>query len=350
MENDIHKLILLNSIDAIFEPHEWLIPEIRPIRSEEGEVLAYCSIQVHGNWRTRTSLPEEFFSHEMKEVDIRDADKFAGFMSRYGAFRHAWKPSVRSPFLLEEALGSLDASTLEGIDCFEGRTGFLPYESMMRDLGPRTRMEFYAIFKPALQALLDKLSAVNESTGKNVLTATRISAIFSPWQATYAFENWLYAADYVKALVASSSCVDVATRVGVDEIYVARNATEAMNIINEKLRAISPRIDLLEVESDDVLPADGLYAKGSIEEAIALQLWKMSILAKQGAFVCKECGEVFVTKRSKARKSSPRATSEFCCDRCKNRFTQREYRKSPGYRRKKEQLRQSSQRKEDKED
>ncbi len=334
MENNTSSLVLLNSIDAIFEPHEWSLPEIRPIRSESGELLAYCSIHQPSDRRTRQSLPEEFFSHEMKEVDIHDPDEFAGFMSRYGAFRCAWKPSAGSSHLMDLALRDLDASTIEGIDRFEKQTGFLPYESMMRDLGARSRLEFYALLEPALRSILERLDEANDSAGANILTTTRISSIFSPWQATYAFENWLYAADYLKALVASSLCSDVAERVGVEQILVPRNATGAMNIINDKLRAISPRIDLLEVESDEVLPADGWQAKGSVEEAIALQLWKMSILAKQGAFICKECGEVFVVKRSKGRKGSPRATSEFCCDRCKNRFTQREHRKSPGYRNK----------------
>jgi hypothetical protein len=80
-----------------------------------------------------------------------------------------------------------------------------------------------------------------------------------------------------------------------------------------------------------LLPAINSDCYGSLSQALALQLWNFSLEAKKGFSICKECGEPFVHKQTKAKTQQSRNTHVFCCDRCKNQNAQRKYRQTEGY-------------------
>jgi len=340
-ESNLGEFYLLHSIEAVFEPPSWRVPTVKVLRSATGEPLAFYALAGKDFPTKEGSIPEEFFSHEMRSIDYKDADKFAEFMSLYGLFRWGNEPKPYATWrLIGLEVSNLDPSDSDSVDRFEELYGFEPCETMMMNSGDRSRQEFYSIFKPALLKLLEEIDSSNR--GKDPLAGTVVSSLVSIWQAQHAFENWLYASDYIKALLVSHSITEIAKRVGVEEDCVLRNAEGAMNIINREIECVSPRVEVFNKSTGENLNLADRPRHGSVQTAIALQLWKMSVLGKEGVCICKECGDVFVTKQSKTRKGAPRSNSLFCCDKCKNRYTQRQHRKSAGYRLKQDKKRAST--------
>ena len=109
--------------------------------------------------------------------------------------------------------------------------------------------------------------------------------------------------------------------------------------LQRQLKDAHPVLALRDLTEGVTLTPATERTAGSLEEAIALQLWNFTLEARGGFTVCKECGQIFVRKQSKARGGASRSTSLFCCDRCKNRYAQREHRKTEGYRLKQERRR-----------
>lgn len=130
---------------------------------------------------------------------------------------------------------------------------------------------------------------------------------------------------------------DLADALGEEELGLMRRAAGAVRILQRHSNGIHSSLDILDSTNDQLYTTNCKQSPGGFQQALALQLWQFTLEAKTGFTICKECGQPFVRKQTKAKKSQSRSSSVFCCDKRKNRFVQREYRKSPGYRMKAQQ-------------
>ena len=71
----------------------------------------------------------------------------------------------------------------------------------------------------------------------------------------------------------------------------------------------------------------------SLMNAIALQIRDFNIHLSD-AHQCAECGEIFIVKQTDRATKRAHSDSKFCCDKCKNKNTQRRHRESAGYKQK----------------
>lgn len=330
---DEGKYELVNSIDVIFVPKPWATPEVRVLRDSLGAPLAFVSIAaVNINREGRNGLPTEFFNHQLFELDYQDPDKLAGFMSEYGVLG-ASDPLPGNALLFRKAIEQLRPSDRESIVSFEESTGYMAAGYPFGLLFGEGRQDAFAHYWNLRESFLDidnKLKMAQPEA--NILTEKRIRAIVSCRSAVRAYEDWLYCVRHIRAMVRYKTVPELANELGEDELSVIRCCRGARNILQRRLKNVSPRLDILDVADGTYLMNDECREPGCFEDALALQIWNFVLEAQGGYTICKECGKVFVHKQNKGRKGKSRTTSLFCCDKCKNRFSQREYRKSDGYR------------------
>lgn len=324
---------LVNSIDAIFSSRPWATPEVRVLRDGAGKPLAFASVAaIAGKCKYRSDLPTEFFNHQLAELDYEDPDKLAAFMSEYGVIGSR-EPFPGNAAMFSQAVKSLNPADADSVLSFERRTGYLAAGRGFELLTGDDQRDALAHYWNLKDAFLGTGKALAEAQpGANVLTRMTIRALVSYESAVRAFEDWLYCVRHIQAMVRYKTAPELARSLGEDERSVIRCCRGARNILQRRLKNVSPRLDILSVADDCCLRNDECPDSGGFEEALALQIWNFVLEAKGGYTICKECGKVFVHKQTKPRKGASRSTSVFCCDRCKNRFSQREYRKSAGYR------------------
>lgn len=338
-EEDPNEYVLINSVDVAFKPSTWTVPEVKVIYSSSGEALAFAAIStLHCGEKRRSGLPVEFFNHQLLELDYKDSEKFAAFMSEYGFIpslltKPAGGPKMRR---LVENLLELDPYNQEEVRQFEAFYGYMP------KAGPSEMYvcwdeisTHYAELKEAVAKVATKLREAQANT--NVLAEVRIRGLVSIKRAQYNFEDWLYCAKYIKAMACFKTRKELAEVLDEEEFGLMRKAAGAVKIIQRHLNGIHPSLDILDATNNQLYTFHCDQNPGGFQQALALQLWQFTLEAKTGYTLCKECGQPFVHKQTKTKKSQSRSSSVFCCDKCKNRFAQREYRKSPGYRMKTQQ-------------
>ena len=329
---------LVNSIDILFKPRPWPVCEVRVLEDAEGEPLALVGISTIGGARkTLEGLPDEFFSHQLTDLDYRNPYEMAEFMSSWGWMGPTLK-TLDEQRAFERELAALDPDDAAGIDRFEERFLYAPNHYFSAGGGRLDEARaHYASLKVAFAALAERLRDAQPDA--NVLTEARICSIISIKHARRLYEDWLYCARHIKAMVRYHTPQELASALDEDELAVISNCEGAVNILQRQLSEAHPVLALRDLTEGVTLTPATERTAGSLEEAIALQLWNFTLEARGGFTICKECGQIFVRKQSKARAGTSRSTSLFCCDRCKNRYAQREHRKTEGYRLKEERRR-----------
>jgi len=324
------------SIGETFEPRPWMLLEVFPVKNEEGDILAYCGMESPKIAGIRSDLPTEIFSHQLKDLDLSDVYAVADFMTTYGMIGSYSAGRYDMGFYLES--GRFDLSDSKGILDFEGVYCF---ESgiISTSLNPISENHFtyYQDLLKGMQQIVDK-----ERDG----SLQSIRCIVSDIEVKRSVWELQRCAKITKALVQTSSLSKIACLLKLPEDRVRHEMQESDEYINYLLRGVFPEIGIKEVSNDSEVVAshEGLTLDkvGSFEEAVALQLWEFAL--EGGSYrTCKECRQVFQRKQSDSRKSTARSDSAFCCDRCRNRFTQREHRKTAGYKLKQKKLKQQKQ-------
>lgn len=330
---DPNEYVLLNSVDVAFKPSAWGVPEVKVIYSSAGKPLAFAAISnFNCSNKVRTALPVELFNHQLLEVDYRDPEELAKFMSEYGFIYSTVDRPIGGDATkrLVEDLAALDPCDQEAITQFEQNYGYMPSAGFSNSLWNWDEASAHYIeLKEAVIGADAKLQQAQEGT--NFLNKVRIRGLISIERAQYNFEEWLYCAKYIKAMACFKTRKELACALGESEISIMRRAANAINIIQRHLNGIHPSLDILDATTDEPYTTHFRQSPGNFQQALALQLWQFTLEAKTGYTICKECGQAFVHKQTKAKRSQSRSSSVFCCDKCKNRFAQREYRKSPGY-------------------
>lgn len=325
---------LVNSIDVIFTLRPWHTAEVRVLRDSIGRPLAFASVCAIGDaCRERTGLPTEFFNHQLKDLDYDDADKLAAFMTEYGMIA-APDPLRVKPRLRTAPFGPRDPYEYDSIASFEASTGYraagCEYSLLVSDEKKQEVSLHYAELKAAVADTEKRLEEAQPEA--NILTKRRIHTIVSYETVVRAYEDWLFCVRHIQALLQYKTVPELARLLGEDEMVVARNCLAARDMLQKRLSKVSPKLDILCIEDGESQTLSKPDEPGSFEEALALQIWNFTLEAKGGFTTCKECGNVFVHKQAKGLKGKSRTTSLFCCDRCKNRYAQRTYRKTDGYR------------------
>lgn len=306
------------SIREAFKPHPWYVRGVVPVLGSSGEPIAYC--EVDGPSKLMRELPCEIFNHELKHLDVSSGEEFASFMSEFGLVGCFEKRRDSFASLLSE----LDVSDWEQVSRFEEDTDFLAFL-------PKEPLDCFIPWSEIEKRYTELREGVSE-----LAKGSRVLRVVSAAEATTTAWSLLSSAKTAKAIMQSDNPETIAELAGIsiDGLYDEIQGDD--EYLNWLLRGISPEIGIVIDMPDGTSGKPSFndlileYKHGCFEQAAALQIWEFS-LHGDGYFTCCECGEVFVRKRSTNRKGSPRSTSAFCCDRCKNRYTQREYRKSPAY-------------------
>lgn len=321
---------LVNNLEAMFGSAPWKVPEVRVLYDLQGKPLALIAISRLGATSgMRKTLPIEFFNHQLLGVDYKNPEKLAAFMDTYGFFG-ARPFEFGDDKIFAQALEALDTSVYGAVQRFEEQYGYTlkpaPFNSGF-DFEPYK--QHYAALKSVFPMVKKKLDAVQGDA--NLLGKRRIVGLISIERAQYRFEDWLYCVKHIQAMILYKSPKEIAQALGEDEVGIMRACQGACNIIQRQLNEIHPSLGIVNLDNAEFYRQDSSYYKGSFERALALQIWNFVLEADDGFTVCKECGRPFVHKQSRVRKSQSRSSSVFCCDRCKNRYAQRKYRQSEGY-------------------
>jgi len=324
------------SIGETFEPRPWMLLEVFPVKDEEGKILAYCGMENPEMAGIRSDLPTEIFSHQLKDLDLFDVCAVANFMTAYGMIGSYNAVRYDMGFYLEH--GHFDLSDSKGILDFENAYHF---ESGIIATGlsliSENHLTYYQNLLKGMQQIVDR-----ERDG----SLQSIRCIVSDVEVKRSIGELQRCAKITKALVQTSSLSKIAHLVGVSADRVRHEIQESDKYINYLLRGVFPEMGIREVSNgkEVVTPHEGLTLDkvGSFEEAVVLQLWEFAL--EGGSYrTCKECRQVFQRKQTNSRKSTARSDSAFCCDRCRNRFTQREHRKTDGYKLKQQKIREQKQ-------
>lgn len=322
--------VLVNSLDVLFNACSWFVPEVRVLKDSQGMPLAFVAIsRVNNRLKERRNLPIEFFNHQLVDLDYRNPDKFAEFMSEYGFMGRAFYRAHENK-RISEGFVTLDPFDRSSIEAFESLTGYMPgtYPSM-HSLDWHDIHTHYYELKASFAEVEERLKL--HQTDEATLKKMEIRGILSVNRAQYLFEDWLYCVKHIQAMVQYRTPGELAKALNEDEHGVVRACMGARNILQRHLKDVHPTLDILNVTEGQYLSHSSSERSGSFELALAIQIWNFVLESKSGYTVCKECGKAFVHKQTKSRKSHSRSTSQFCCDRCKNRAAQRRYRKTPGY-------------------
>ena len=305
------RLVPVNGLDTVFSRLIWDVYEVRVIRDEWGDPLGFCAIGKRWDNRRRRMLPDEFFNHELVDVDIHDVDALAEFMEEYGFLGHHFLPAQ----ITYQRFIELDSYLDKDVDSFEAITHFAWCVDDRHD---------------ELKRIDDALR--EQQPGVPYSKIAFIYGVASIERVVETIRKWRRCATVIKLLIEHKNIADIARDLNLEVNQACVCLDGAVRSVNEHIGFLSPTIEVYDAEQGYSLMgmASDRDAVG-LEEAIAVQLWRFSLEAKEGYSICRECGRMFVRKRSKTAKAASRSTSQFCCDRCKNRNAQRRYRKSPGY-------------------
>ena len=320
-------LVLVNGLDTVFSRLIWEVHEVRVIRDEWGDPLGFCAIGKRWDNRRRRMLPEEFFNHELLDINIHDIDALANYMNEYGFFGHRFIPT---PITFQSFI-ELDSYLDKDVDYFEAITHFAwcvddGYEDYYENPAPG----FYRLLWHGLKRIDDVLR--KQQSDVPYSKKAFICGVASIERVVETIKKWRRCSAAIQSLIKHKDIIDIARELNLEINQACDYLDKAVRSVNEHIGFLSPTIEVYD-ETADRFPMAAMPGRGAVglEEAIAVQLWRFSLEAREGYSICRECGRMFVRKRSRTAKTASRSTSRFCCDQCKNRSAQRRYRKSPGY-------------------
>ena len=313
---------VVHSIRESISPHPWAVWQVVPVTSNE-DVFGFAAIrkketaeryiealessdcidvstsfikvielsaQVGAN--ILRDLPVEFFSHELKALNYSDPEEAARFFTEYGLFGYV------------ENIGMI---------------------SLARSVAKQRigKSDYMSRFDHAIREF--------DAKGYQIVQFAPLA------ESMRETEILLRYAQIVKGCATSETNEALATFLGCERAGLESLIHDTFLEVNKRFfSSASVSVGYTNDGKNASFPGAAI-ADGSLGQAIALQIKQFAADIESGYLQCSECGEIFVHKQSsktRTRKPSRNAKAVFCCDRCKNRFAQREHRKTPGYRNK----------------
>ena len=321
------RLVPVSGLDTVFSRLVWDVYEVRIIRDEWGDALGFCAIGKDWGNRRRYNLPSEFINHELIDINTNNIEALAKFMSEYGFLGHFFVPT---PITFQRFI-ELDSYLDNEVDKFEAITHFAwrvddDYEDYCEDIAPG----FYRLLWHELARIDSSLR--KQQFGLSYSERAFICGVASVERVVETIEKWRRNSAAIQSMIRFGNISDIANDLNLEVNQAYYYLDRAARNVNEHISFLSPSIEIYDETTAHYLTV-AMPDQGAVglEEAIAVQLWRFSLEAKEGYSICRECGRMFIRKRSKTVKTASRSTSQFCCDRCKNRNAQRRHRNSPGY-------------------
>lgn len=396
-----------------FTPPPWRVFKVDVLRDIDGEAIGFYEHvdapefnNDFGSWlfdnlneenRSMISqLPCEMFNHELKELDLEDAEALASFMTEYGMIFQidsgflAWQAYLRVEKTLVETFDALVVACDEALPESGEWSSLLLRQQVIVDYmsdryGPNIEEQFIEAkineLKVDLKGIGDDEGRFEETFGmsmreckkkiralkrgiipddmkeeishiENIINLEPLGRkIAYPVSRDVELYPFLVSIEEVQSQIMSFlGCARIAKALMEDhdlkriaELLDLPSEEEAFFIIrhhdefiSDHLKTVSPSMGIV-CESPQGLTHE-IYLPGSSDGslccALALQIRKFNLMGEDHYNICDECGEIFIERRAKGRKNKPHEDASFCCDRCKNRHTQRVYRNSPGYKNK----------------
>lgn len=316
-----------------FKPVLWSIGEVEILRDESGNALGfYYNGKLRGKgWRD--DIPAEIFNHQIKDIDNASPEAKSAFMTEYGMIFDSWPGAIDemaqycksvnirkwgtlSIERLDALISQIDSYITAGPHTSQGRF-------QTRDLwkAEYERMKWYAEngwddYEPRL--FLVSCEEVQEN----------IDIVFN-------------LVDLAKAAAQSEIEREVAELAGIERCDFFDEILYLDQVLNGLLHVFHPKVGFQYIVDGkageptyycdllDIHEGDGPMS-ASLMNAIALQIRDFNIHLSD-AHQCAECGEIFIIKQTTRATSRAHSDSKFCCDKCKNKNTQRRHRESAGY-------------------
>lgn len=320
--SDGYKIKRVGNIYDDFKPAPWNRGGVKILYSPDGEAVGFYAVESS----SITSLPNEIFNHQMKELDIEEPEQIADFMSKYGMVYHGFTEAAEEmdeyckrtcPYrwgtLVDEEVDALVKSlAMPKYPWPDGR-----YETIQLWIGEYKRLSTWKCDSSEWE---QKLFLVSYEEVKACI------------------ETMTNCVSLAKAIAKTDVEQEIETMMGFAKGEFYDESLYLDTYLNSHLTNIHPKVGVLYVGEglpqnpsyNDSYEEYESYTKGSFMRALALQIRDFNIHLGEYR-ECKECGEIFVKRQSRKPNMRVHSDGEFCCDKCKNRFTQREYRKSPGY-------------------
>ena len=310
------------TISLDWAPTPWDVGTIVPLFDSEGMVLAYAE-KFDGKWRKRTGLPKKKFENPI-EIDTALPAKLSKFMSDFGLIG---RPATRD--LRAQSVMSVVTED-DAVDT-DRKYRFDRGENPNRADGlwmPQDILTWYQAMQAA--AIDNELGWKPASESINDFTLGTMFVTVQ--QVKNALFDMVKIHQTVLAMQQTNNQNELADILEIPIEDVWDHVVFYSDKLNELLMGIHPGISINSPDGEDrqSYPISEYHERhlpeGTFDQAYALAIYKQAI-GKTGARRCKECHKVFTERKTKGRKSSSRSTAQFCSDKCKNRYMQRERRK-----------------------
>lgn len=340
-------------------PRPWETCMARPFATIEGEhvlaekqyltkIRSYCCIPPI--IERRTSLPDEFFNHEIIRLKTSNEQEMLDFISTYGmpifpskenivankAYNDAiWSLCVFNEMNAEEFKQKLTHNELGDAGCrmIEGTTP----EEFIDGVFNIERILAAAISKveASIRASVNSGVIASCSIKREVLNKYLVSPdiefvpILSPTceiEIKQTIIQAILSAESIKSLQTGeeTDTARIAKTLDVQESDVIAQLESGDGFVNACIAGISNRIGISvgeEVHYGSLLSYSYGEEQGSITEAIGAQLYNAAISDTHWR-PCDKCGTLFKIKRSMSKYGYHHSDSSFCCDDCANAFRQ----------------------------
>ncbi|ACV22435.1 Uncharacterised protein [Slackia heliotrinireducens] len=325
-----------------FKPVLWKTGKVELLRDDDGNVIGFYHFWkpwAHGIdvKSYRDSLPPEIFNHQLKELDVDDPEAVAEFMTEYGMIFDSWAGNISemaqyNRFVNVESYGRPSVESIDAMARIEG--SWITPRAWYTENRYNTKMLWEAEYK--------RMRACAESDDWSS---------FEPKQFLVSYgevkENIGLVFEMVKLAKAASQYEEedpLAEALGIDRSGLFDEILYLDEMLNGLLHVYHPKVGFQYIldgvpgnptyhcDLFDIHDSEGAMS-ASFMNAVALQIRDFNIHLSD-AHQCAECGEIFIVKQTARATKRAHSDSKFCCDKCKNKNTQRRHRESAGYKQK----------------
>ena len=325
-----------------FKPVLWSLGKVEILRNDAGEAVGFyymwAPYKKGFNIKSyRDELPSEIFNHQLKELDVDDPEALADFMTEFGMIFDSWAGNIDemaqyNRFVNVECYGR---PSVEGIDAMIRLEGsFITPRAWHTNCRYDTKLLWQEEYK--------RMLTYAENDDWSSFEPKRFLVSYGEVR-----ENIELVYEMVKLAKAASTSeeeIPLAEALGIDRAGLFDEILYLDEMLNGLLHVYHPKIGFQYIVDGvageptyhcdlyDIHDSDGAMS-ASIMNAIALQLRDFNIHLSD-AHQCAECGEIFIVKQTTRATRRSHSDSKFCCDKCKNKNTQRRHRESAGYKQK----------------
>lgn len=333
------------------ESQPWRVGKVSVLYDEAGKTA--LGFYLDGPSTERSEIPVEIFSHQIAELSLDDPEKIAEFMSEYGMIFDS------SPYALDEmdrychcvdSCYAFDYNE-KAITPWLKRGTELKYgcswgRSMTRLLWREevARLNEYWKLQPTFAQMAER------AMHPECFDEPSVESAPNPKVLLVSIQEVIECVELIRDLAILAKAfhyedpVPRLASIGTGEELRFR-IVQLDRALNNLLAAFHPRMETCIVDENhqpisllDADEVDYTFIEYSLMNAIGVELWEFSNDASL-VRLCRECGQPFIRKQSKSKTSRSNLKSDFCCDKCKNRNSQREHRKTSGYRQQQEKRR-----------